>query len=165
MHLTACIGMSGRLDAGEVDSDGRAWAFVTTAVLFALLTAPAASAASSTIPVGSGPRSVAVNPSTNTVYVANAGSNTVSVIDGSTGTVASTISVGSSPRQSPSLVPPSEDRRSVLRGECHQSRGESYESPSSDPQQTPDSKMRYFTYVAWHSLPKKDHRCAHTSAL
>jgi YVTN family beta-propeller protein len=57
----------------------------------------AASAASLTIPVGSGPYGVAVNPSTNTVYVANTSNNSVSVINGSTNTVTSTVAVGSLP--------------------------------------------------------------------
>jgi DNA-binding beta-propeller fold protein YncE len=35
-----------------------------------------------TIPVGSGPEVVAVNPATGTVYVTNEGSDTVSVISG-----------------------------------------------------------------------------------
>ena len=51
----------------------------------------------STISVGTNPYAVAVNPSTNTVYVTNADDNTVSVINGSTNAVTSTISVGSYP--------------------------------------------------------------------
>jgi len=44
-----------------------------------------------TIPVGSEPIGVAVNPVTGTVYVTNADSNTVSVISGQTDTVTATI--------------------------------------------------------------------------
>jgi YVTN family beta-propeller protein len=39
------------------------------------------------IPVGKGPDSIGVNTKTNTIYVANSGNNTVSVIDGTTNTV------------------------------------------------------------------------------
>jgi YVTN family beta-propeller protein len=45
-----------------------------------------------TVKVGEGPQGVGVNPSTGRAYVANAGSNTVSVIDGSTNTVIDTVS-------------------------------------------------------------------------
>ena len=52
----------------------------------------------SPISVGSGPYAVAVNPTTNKIYVANFGGNTVSVIDGATGLViGSPIAVGSGP--------------------------------------------------------------------
>jgi YVTN family beta-propeller protein len=51
----------------------------------------------STISAGSFPYAVAVNPSTNTVYVANSSDNSVSVINGSTNTVTSTISAGNFP--------------------------------------------------------------------
>ena len=44
-----------------------------------------------TIAVGSGPEGVVVNPTTDTIYVANNGSNSLSVIDGSTGTVSTTV--------------------------------------------------------------------------
>jgi YVTN family beta-propeller protein len=76
--------------------------------------APAASAASgrstvqaatscikvtATIPVGSFPEGVAANPKTNTAYVTNRFSNTVSVISGRTNTVTATIpSASSHPR-------------------------------------------------------------------
>ena len=50
-----------------------------------------------TVPVGSVPRNVGVNDKTNRAYVANFGSGTVSVIDGSTNTVVATVSVGSFP--------------------------------------------------------------------
>ena len=53
---------------------------VTTTVLLALPLATVASAASPTISVGSSPRSVVVNPSTNTVYVANTGDNSMSAV-------------------------------------------------------------------------------------
>jgi YVTN family beta-propeller protein len=59
--------------------------------------ATGASAASPTITVGTSPQGVAVNPSTNTVYVANFYGNTLSVIAGSTNTVAATVSVGRHP--------------------------------------------------------------------
>jgi YVTN family beta-propeller protein len=50
-----------------------------------------------TIDVGNSPRSIAVNPSTNRIYVANIFDNTVSVIDGTTNTVIATVDVGNSP--------------------------------------------------------------------
>lgn len=51
-----------------------------------------------TITVGSAPALVAVNRKTNLIYVSNAGSNSVSVIDGSTNTVINTDTVGSFPQ-------------------------------------------------------------------
>jgi len=67
-----------------------------------VVSAPAAIAASpaavtATIPVGDTPIGVAVNPATNTVFVTNGGSNTVSVISGPAYTVTATIPVGSGP--------------------------------------------------------------------
>jgi YVTN family beta-propeller protein len=50
-----------------------------------------------TVAVGSTPAAVAVNTNTNTVYVANYGSNSVSVINGTTNRVTSTIQVGKNP--------------------------------------------------------------------
>jgi YVTN family beta-propeller protein len=61
-----------------------------------LLSANAA-VVTTTVPVGSDPFCVAVDPSTDTVYVTNNGSNTVSVIDGATKTVTATITVGGAP--------------------------------------------------------------------
>lgn len=61
-------------------------------------TAPAASAASiATIGVGMQPVAVTVDASTHAVYVANQGSNTVTVIDGATAQVIATIDVGKRP--------------------------------------------------------------------
>jgi YVTN family beta-propeller protein len=50
-----------------------------------------------TLNVGTQPRAVGVNPTTNRVYVVNSSSNSVSVIDGSTDTVVATVPVGSLP--------------------------------------------------------------------
>ena len=50
-----------------------------------------------TVPVGRDPMGVAVDPGTHTVYVANLGDNSVSVIDGSTRTVTATVPVGKGP--------------------------------------------------------------------
>ena len=47
-----------------------------------------------TIDVGSFPSGIAVNSTTNTVYVTNPGSNTISVIDGATNTLTATIVLG-----------------------------------------------------------------------
>lgn len=47
-----------------------------------------------TIPVGNNPYGIGVNPNTNMIYVSNFGNNTVSVIDGSTNNVVSTIPLG-----------------------------------------------------------------------
>ena len=46
------------------------------------------------IPVGTNPQGVAVNEATNKIYVANYNSNSVSIIDGVTNTVETTIGVG-----------------------------------------------------------------------
>jgi YVTN family beta-propeller protein len=48
-------------------------------------------------PSRSNPFGIAVNPTTNTIYVADFGSNTVSVINGSSNTVVTTIAVGTQP--------------------------------------------------------------------
>jgi len=53
--------------------------------------------ATATIPVGSSPVGVTFDPKNGEVYVTNAGSNTVSVIDSSTNTVTKTIPVGTDP--------------------------------------------------------------------
>ncbi|MGH9494132.1 MAG: hypothetical protein ACRD3B_03975 [Candidatus Sulfotelmatobacter sp.] len=50
-----------------------------------------------TIPVGTVPGRIAVNQSTNRIYVANLNSNNVSVIDGESNTVIATVSVGNGP--------------------------------------------------------------------
>jgi len=58
----------------------------------------AAQSVVATIPVGSAPSLVAVDRSTNLIYVTNAGDNTVSVIDGATNAVIDTVSVASFPQ-------------------------------------------------------------------
>jgi len=50
-----------------------------------------------TIVVGDYPRGIGVNPQTNRIYVANSGSDNVSVIDGSGDSVIATIGVGNEP--------------------------------------------------------------------
>jgi uncharacterized protein len=50
-----------------------------------------------TVKVGSDPIAITVNSATNKIYVANLGSDTVSVIDGATDTVTATVKVGSIP--------------------------------------------------------------------
>jgi YVTN family beta-propeller protein len=70
-----------------------------------LLVVPAASQPVSahtivaTVTVGSFPFGVAVNSSTNRIYVTNAMGNNVSVIDGATNTVVATVAVGNTPYQ------------------------------------------------------------------
>ena len=54
-----------------------------------------------TIPVGSFPAGVAVDPAAGTVFVANEGDDTVSMIDAATGTVTATIPVGQDPNSAP----------------------------------------------------------------
>ena len=76
---------------------------VTTllAVSLVLMGAPGVSVAQTvvaTVAVGTNPIAVGVNPTTNKVYVANIGSNTVSVIDGATNSVVATPTVGTDPR-------------------------------------------------------------------
>ena len=50
-----------------------------------------------TVPVGSSPHGVGVDSATNTIYVANYNSNSVSVIDGATNTVTASVTVGAGP--------------------------------------------------------------------
>ncbi len=50
-----------------------------------------------TIAVGSSPRGVCANPTTNRIYVGNQAGNSVTVIDGATDTVLTTITVGTNP--------------------------------------------------------------------
>ena len=55
------------------------------------------SSAIHTVSVGNAPSAVAVNPTTNTIYVTNTHNNTVSVINGSTNEVTDTVSVSDGP--------------------------------------------------------------------
>ena len=55
------------------------------------------SGASWNIPVGKAPDALAIDPGANRIYVANSGSNTVSVIDGATETVTATFPAGRIP--------------------------------------------------------------------
>ena len=69
-------------------------ALANTAILYTYGTPPSVTA---TVTVGVSPYGVAVDETTNSVYVANLISNTVSVIDGATDTVTATIAVGTEP--------------------------------------------------------------------
>ena len=71
---------------------------VFTVLIFTLSSVATLDAfATTTIPVGANPRWMAFDTSTNYIYVANSGANTVSVIDSATNTVIATIPVGSFP--------------------------------------------------------------------
>ena len=59
---------------------------------------PASTTGLTTVSVGSNPDGVAVDATTDTVYVANNGGDSVSVIDGATDAVTATIPVGAAPR-------------------------------------------------------------------
>ena len=67
--------------------------FCTERVGVTTHTVAAAPTVTATISVGTTPLDVGVNASTNRIYVANSTSSTVSVIDGASNTVLSTISV------------------------------------------------------------------------
>jgi len=69
-------------------------------VSLVLMGAPGVSVAQTvvvTVPVGTNPWAVGVNPTTNKIYVANQGSNTVSVINGADNSVVATVPVGRYP--------------------------------------------------------------------
>src|SRR5260370_3514295 len=69
----------------------------TVVAVLALVAAPAhGQTVSATVSVGKTPDAVAINPVTNRIYIANQGSNNVTVIDGASNT-AITVSVGSRP--------------------------------------------------------------------
>src|ERR1700687_567283 len=68
------------------------------AVTLALSLTSLAQTVVATIPVGSVPSAVAVNSKTNLIYVANAGDNTVSVIDGATNTIKDVVNVAQFPQ-------------------------------------------------------------------
>src|SRR5207253_2644264 len=53
-----------------------------------------ATEAVTTVPTGTNPEAVTLNPTTNKIYVANQFSNNISVVDGATNTVTATIPVG-----------------------------------------------------------------------
>ena len=74
--------------------------FSLAAVAFSLAVGPSAVAQTvvATIPVGSSPDWVAVDRITNLIYAVNVGSNSVSVIDGSTNTVTATDTVSNFPQ-------------------------------------------------------------------
>ena len=87
---------------GRTSARWRGAVVVAAAALSLAVGAVPASAAggytvTATIPVGSGPDGVAVDPAAGTVYVTNYGDGTVSVIDAATNTVTATIPVGSGP--------------------------------------------------------------------
>lgn len=67
------------------------------ALLFSLPMTAFAQHVIKTVDVGTGPNGIAVNTSTNVVYVSNTGANTVSVIDGASYTVTATVTVGNAP--------------------------------------------------------------------
>src|SRR5436309_1374350 len=50
-----------------------------------------------TVPVGNGPAGIAANSQTNRVYVANAASNTVSVVDSTRNVLVASVAVGRAP--------------------------------------------------------------------
>ncbi len=58
-----------------------------------------AQAVIATVPAGTYPVHIAVNPATNRIYVANEGSDDVTVIDGATNAVLATVPVGDMPRR------------------------------------------------------------------
>jgi YVTN family beta-propeller protein len=67
-----------------------------TAVIFSLLPPASAQLITATVTTGTNPIAVGVNPVTNKIYVANNGSNNVSVIDGATSATA-TVAAGTHP--------------------------------------------------------------------
>src|SRR5438552_1275181 len=72
-------------------------ALIGVALTFLLAPLALAQTAIGTIAVGSAPWGVAVNPTTNRVYVANFNAGSVSVIDGGSNSVVATTGVGSQP--------------------------------------------------------------------
>ena len=54
----------------------------------------ASNAVVATVPLGTWPVGVAVNPRTNRIYVANDNTNNVSVIDGASNTVVAAVAIG-----------------------------------------------------------------------
>ena len=75
-----------------------ALAAIAASCAFAGAMPAAAQTVGSSIVVGINPQRIAVNPITNRVYVSNADSDTVSVINGATGAVITNIAVGDYPR-------------------------------------------------------------------
>lgn len=74
---------------------------ISFAMIYSILTSPFLVNATSIpviIPVGKDPQGIAYDPGTGEMYVANFGSNTVSVISDSTNTVVATIEVGTQPK-------------------------------------------------------------------
>lgn len=98
-----CASFSSRVRGGKSPaSSSRRWAALGLLVVAVAMLAPAPLHAQdsilTTVNVGSGPVAIAVNTTTNMIYVANSAANTLTVINGSTNTVVTTITVGTQPR-------------------------------------------------------------------
>jgi YVTN family beta-propeller protein len=77
---------------------GSAVAMLGCVIAFGIVSSPAlAEIVTGTIPVGSSPVGVAVDPATDTIYVTNYDGGTLSVINGSLGIVTATVTVGQNP--------------------------------------------------------------------
>src|SRR5215217_2878510 len=71
--------------------------FITILIIASSLGTTLGESVIAVIPVGEFPQALAFNPSNNYIYVANRISNTISVIDSSTGMVTNEVDVGSNP--------------------------------------------------------------------
>ncbi|MGH9571487.1 MAG: YncE family protein, partial [Candidatus Angelobacter sp.] len=89
---------AGRLGHKRLASPGGRLLALVLAAGLAVVSCPQLSGQTVTATIGAGtnPSAVAVNPATNKIYIANRGSNNVTVIDGISNSV-STVTVGSSP--------------------------------------------------------------------
>ena len=106
---------------GKVVKNMRRFARINIRIVSAiLLTAVAIAhgdyAAGSAVTAGTNPRAVAVNPVTNKIYVANGGSNNVTVIDGS-GSSTATVTAGTYPHAV--AVNPVTNKVYVANPACH----------------------------------------------
>jgi uncharacterized repeat protein (TIGR01451 family) len=92
--MTDCAHRTARAGPSKVATS---LAATVTTVLFGPITPAAADTVTAQVPISSAPSSVAVNPVTNTIYVANGGSANVTVIDGATNATA-TVIAGNAPQ-------------------------------------------------------------------
>src|SRR5260370_9875847 len=101
MRVLSAVGVAGRRRSRKSGTwTGLGVTTLAAAVVLPLAVAAPASASVgvvNTITVGGNPQGVAVDSTTGTVFVANQGSNTVSVISEATGMVTHTIALGNAP--------------------------------------------------------------------